>query len=49
MKKTKRRDEAKKLKRLRIRCQMCGQAPAVRYNGIGMAVCGKSHERKKRW
>ncbi len=43
MKRTKHRDEAKRLKRLNIRCQVCGQAPAVRYNKLGMAVCGKSH------
>lgn len=48
MKRTKRRDEAKRLRRLGIPCQFCGQAPAVRRNKLGMAVCGKSHAPKRR-
>lgn len=46
MKKKKRRDIAKRLKRLKIPCQMCGQAPAVRYNKVGMLICGKAHNEK---
>ena len=48
MKKTKRRDIAKRLKALKIPCQMCGQAPAVRYSKIGMVICAKSHAAEKR-
>lgn len=49
MKKTSRKEMVERLRRLRIPCQICGQAPASRYNKIGMAVCGKSHDIKKRF
>lgn len=48
MKKKNHRDIAKRLKRLKIPCQMCGTAPAVRYNKIGIAICAKSHALEKR-
>ncbi len=47
MKRTKRRDEAARLKARGIRCQACGQASALRYDRLGRAVCGKSHKRTK--
>lgn len=48
MKKTKLREDIARLKRVATRCQMCGKAPAVRFNKLGMAVCGKAHSRKDR-
>jgi hypothetical protein len=47
VKRTKRRDVIKHLKRLKISCLACGQAQAVRYDRIGRPVCGKTHRRKR--
>lgn len=46
MNKTKRREVAARLRRLGVRCR-CGRA-AVRYNGLGMAVCARSHNGYRR-
>lgn len=47
MKRTQLRDEAKKLKRPGIRCQVCGMAPALRRDRRGRAVCAKNHKKEK--
>ncbi len=48
MKKTKRQEEASRLKRMKVRCQVRGMAPALKYDDIGRAVCGKNHSKKQK-